>query len=340
MSNENALATFKGLSTLLRPRYTRGLLLEDDDLTAAVEYTRNSVRLLFRSLFGCGVICGLGVTPTVLCNSRQLQVTVKKGVALDCLGNPIEIPGDRTLLFDADCKPLPAEIWVSVCYLEKNCRPKDVSCSPEEDAHVVQTRSHDGFEIKLHSQQPAGSCSCAPPAPNGGNGGNGGTSSGKCCSEGESTTSVTTNAADDPCACYAKHEAGDCDCDCDCSCVVIAKISIDPNMRYADGKVLIPDLSVRRVIRPLLLGQVKCRQPQPTPLPQGTADRADDAGLPVRVSSAEEPEAELKVDAKRPQKTEALKTESVKTDSLKTEAAKVEAAKVEASKAKPKGKEA
>jgi hypothetical protein len=44
--------------SLIRPTYSPGLLLEDDDLTAGVSYTRGLTQLLFRSLFGCGVICG------------------------------------------------------------------------------------------------------------------------------------------------------------------------------------------------------------------------------------------------------------------------------------------
>src|SRR6266511_3754463 len=93
-------ASHQGLSTLERPRYSAGLLLEDEDLTASVEYTRNMMRLMFRSLFGCGVICGLDVEAKLICNGRKLSVMIGNGVALDCLGNPIEIPKAQTIEYD------------------------------------------------------------------------------------------------------------------------------------------------------------------------------------------------------------------------------------------------
>jgi hypothetical protein len=153
-----------GVSTLSRPRYTPGLLLEDDDLTAAVEYTRNMMRLMFRSLFGCGVICGLDVTAQLTCNRRKVEVTVGKGVALDCLGNPIEIPKSVKVVFDADCDTPPEWLWVVVCYVEKCCRPKDISCAPDEHGQIVQTRIMDGFEVRLYPNRPKCACSCEPPA--------------------------------------------------------------------------------------------------------------------------------------------------------------------------------
>lgn len=154
-----------GVSTLSRPRYTPGLLLEDDDLTAAVEYTRNMMRLMFRSLFGCGVICGLKVTAQLTCKGRKVEVTVGKGVALDCLGNPIEIPKAVKVVFDTHCDPPPAWLWVVVCHVEKCCRPKDISCAPDEHGQIVQTRIMEGFEVRLYPKRPKCACSCEPPDP-------------------------------------------------------------------------------------------------------------------------------------------------------------------------------
>ena len=159
-------ASQQGLSTLERPRYSAGLLLEDDDLTAAVTYTRNMMRLMFRSLFGCGVICGLDVTAQLTCNGTRVEVTVGKGVALECLGDPIEIPKAVKVTYDADCDPLPEWLWVTVCYIEKNCRPKDVSCSPDEHGQIVQTRVMDGYEVRVYPKRPKCACSCEPPDKN------------------------------------------------------------------------------------------------------------------------------------------------------------------------------
>jgi hypothetical protein len=176
-------ASQTGLSTLERPRYSAGLLLEDDDLTAAVTYTRNMMRLMFRSLFGCGVICGLDVTAQLTCNGTCVEVTVGKGVALECLGDPIEIPKAVKVTYDADCDPVPEWLWVTVCYLEKCCRPKDVSCSPDEHGQIVQTRVMDGFEVRVYPKRPKCACSCEPPEKNGK------TRKGDCCDDDEEETS-------------------------------------------------------------------------------------------------------------------------------------------------------
>ena len=170
-------ASQQGLSTLERPRYSAGLLLEDDDLTSAVTYTRNMMRLMFRSLFGCGVICGLDVTAELTCNGTRVEVTVGKGVALECLGDPIEIPKAVKVIYDADCDPVPEWLWVTVCYLEKSCRPKDVSCSPDEHGQIVQTRVMDGFEVRVYPKRPKCACSCEPPDKNGK------TRKGDCCDD-------------------------------------------------------------------------------------------------------------------------------------------------------------
>src|ERR1700754_1738163 len=111
----NATKIFTGNATLVRPRFSPGLLLRDDDLTQGVAYTRDLSRLLFRSLFGCGVICGLKVgQPTVKCG--KLEIAVEAGVALNCCGDPIEVPdGQPPISVDPTCgAPLPGMLWVTI----------------------------------------------------------------------------------------------------------------------------------------------------------------------------------------------------------------------------------
>jgi hypothetical protein len=55
----------RGTSTLVRPRFSPGLLLQDTDLNSAVDYGRRMLQLVLRNLFGCGVICGYEVTGCV-----------------------------------------------------------------------------------------------------------------------------------------------------------------------------------------------------------------------------------------------------------------------------------
>jgi len=260
-----------GLATLVRPRYSPGLLLEDEDLTAGVDYTRELNRLLFRSLFGCGVICGLTVTAAKDCNGRRLVVSIDKGLALDCMGNPIHVTAPQTVTYDPDCAPFPPVIWVTACYLEKPCRPRDVSCSCDDagSAQVERTRIRDAFEIKLFDQRPQCVCSCEPPAKPSP------TSGRSCCPEhGAETPAPTTTSAptleearrttnadgntEETFDCYQDHMDGVCACDCGCCCVLIGKLAI--TTAKGDGGTIdqidVQDIDVRR-IRPMLIGQVR-----------------------------------------------------------------------------------
>src|SRR5262245_50632254 len=94
--------TKSGLSSLVRPRFTEGLLLQDDDLTTGVTYTRELSRMMFRALFGCGVVCGLGVCKAWL-ECCKLKIAVARGLALDCAGDPVELPKAETIEID-ECK--------------------------------------------------------------------------------------------------------------------------------------------------------------------------------------------------------------------------------------------
>ncbi len=266
-----------GSSGIERPLFSPGLLLEDEDLTAGVTYTRDLSRLLFRSLFGCGVICGLEVTGTLICKRQQLRVSVGPGLALDGGGNPIHVTKSLQLTTPRDCNVLPEWVWVVVCYKELGCHSRDIACSPDADSQTAKTRAVDAYEFKLYEKPPACACACGkdpktprePRPPR------------DCCDElleedsqsADQTTQTQISAAGgaaaepDPCDCYKGHyEATTC-VDCGCSCVVIAKVSTKTD---SNGKPIVMtetaeigtkvDTSVRRWIRPMLTGQCKCRK--------------------------------------------------------------------------------
>src|SRR5262245_50070639 len=121
------MPTTAGFSALTQPWFSFGMVLEDEDLNLGVKYTRELTRLLFRSFFGCGVVCGLDVKAQPICNGSKLRITVAKGLAMDCMGNPLHVAEFQTIDYAPDCKPFPEAIWVVLCYSEKRCRPKDVS---------------------------------------------------------------------------------------------------------------------------------------------------------------------------------------------------------------------
>lgn len=267
--------------SLIRPTYAPGLLLEDDDLTAGVSYTRGLTQLLFRSLFGCGVICGYTINPKFICNGRKLEVKVSAGVGLDGLGNPLELRRAITVEFDPDCADWPTSLWVTACYFETPCRPRELACGDDSDGHPSFTRIVSGVRIELHPTRPGCACSCEPPEkPKDGKSKN-------CCEDETVAAPAMAEAAefksrksqksaqdeakdngvevapaveavggkDDPNAefdCYAGHMKGDCGCGCDCTCILIGKLELKFEK---EGPSVEPDYSHVRQIRPWLIGQ-------------------------------------------------------------------------------------
>src|SRR5438552_5367687 len=144
-TNTKLFKSVTGNSSLMKPRFSPGLLLRDDDLRQGVDYTRDLSRLLFRSLFGCGVVCGLEVSTTFSCG--KLIVTVGAGVALDCTGDPVYVPEPQPIPIDPSCgDPLPTEIWVVIKRTEKCCAPRSAVCScDDEETAAVCTRERDCY---------------------------------------------------------------------------------------------------------------------------------------------------------------------------------------------------
>lgn len=261
----------KGTSTLVRPRFSPGLLLQDSDLNSAVDYGRSLLQLMLRNLFGCGVICGYGVTATVdTCNI--LRVTVASGLALDCLGNPIELNTSQTLEVACKCAPdLPCEIWVAIRRRECNSSPREVSCTPEDNTSAtVCTRICDGYEIRLFTELPECVCGCAckptsgPP------------SDGCCSSASTERTPEELKRLErlklrqqkwEECdeeerkqrfremqsgarGCDQDHRQGVCNCSCCCDWVLLAELVCCEDK--GEKRRYLVDHSVRRYIRPVL----------------------------------------------------------------------------------------
>lgn len=266
MNTNTPLLTQRGTASLLRPIFSPGLLLEDEDLTSAVAYTQNSLRLMMRSLFGCGRVCGLELEGKLTCKGRKAEITVKKGVALDCKGNPIEVREDVVLEYVPKCdNTMPPQFWVAICYVEESCMPTNVACSQEDDDRIVHRRSFDRFDVRLYKFLPECACSCEKPekkvkprAP------------GACCDdeaapaaaneddgdEGHGDVATTTGAGgegNDHCACYADHNIGKCECDCGGHCVLLGRLDVG-----AEAPKLTSNYEARRFVRPMLLGAQAC----------------------------------------------------------------------------------
>jgi hypothetical protein len=268
-ANAKIVDPVPGNSTLVRPRFSPGLLLRDDDLRQGVDYTRDLSRLLFRSLFGCGVICGLAVETRLACG--KLVVTVDRGIGLTCLGDPVEVPKPTLITIDPTCgKELPPRLWVILCRTEKCCAPRTAVCSCEdEDASSVCTREHEGFEIHIREDRLECACGCpepaAPPTPRKKSvaraaalavAPNPKPASSRVQQSVTAPTPTESCWCADPCSpCYEDHYAGECGCECcDCECVVLALLT----RQAGDPKTGEPDTwkadhRVRRFVRPVLM---------------------------------------------------------------------------------------
>jgi hypothetical protein len=247
-----------GDSSLVRPHFSEGLLLQDDDLTAGVTYTRALSRLMFRTLFGCGVLCGLRVSPPRL-ECGVMKIDVAGGVGLSCLGDPVEVIKSQTVAVDTCKVEVGQELWIAMRGTEKCCAPRTAICGDEDNPSPSCTRERDGFEICAFSSRPECSCGCAPlappPPPDDGE------QPDVILSELPSTTMPAEEPAldpDEPChcnkrtgvnACYGKFYRGECPCGCcECEWIILAVAK-----REGDTDNWKVDHSVRRFVRPVLM---------------------------------------------------------------------------------------
>lgn len=267
MNQKSIIGSKKVPSTLVRPQYSPGLLLNDDDLGQAVDYTRELNRMLFRSLLGCGVVCGLLVKANTACG--KLVVTVEPGLALDCHGDPLHLPDPCTVTVDPTCGAvLPGTVWVLARRYDKHCAPRSAVCAPDDDdAASVCTRIRDGVEISVAGELPDCACGCPPktdataatggdtkpkaaagsPKPKAG-------AAAAAAGADQDETAGDPSSAADPC--YEKHYGGICDTCCgdDCACewLVLARLGAATDGTWT------ADHAVRRFIRPMLMAD-----PQP-----------------------------------------------------------------------------
>ena len=235
MSGTNVtINSVRGLSTLVRPSFGPGMLLQHEDLDQLNVYTRELNRLMFRSLFGCGVVCGLVVTTEQKCG--QGRITVGAGLALTCDGDPIYVPKDQSVAIDEKCDPnLKSPLWVVLCGTVKSCAPRTSMCpSDEDDPASVCTRVREGWEIRIVSEEPRCVCRCTP----------------------DSVSRETECKCVDPeRPCYQGHYDGNCSCECHdcgggvCNCVLLARIE-RPDPTKPDW---IADHRARRFVRPVLM---------------------------------------------------------------------------------------
>jgi hypothetical protein len=264
-ATKDTMNCVKGTSTLVRPKFAPGMLLQHEDLEQLTTYTRELSRLLFRSFFGCGVVCGLEVTPVQVCGKRGINVAA--GLALDCSGDPVHLPKDQSLEIEKECDKEPTgPLYVLLCRTEKCGSPRTAMCASDEDeAASVCTRERDGFELCIVSDL-RNKCHCA-------------------CKLPDYDRAYQDNAcqcADPNDPCYQDHYAGKCGCpggegcDCSCSCVLLAQLT--KSKTYKQDQSWTIDHRVRRFVRPVLM-----RDPLTV---KKTADKQDETGTMANAATA------------------------------------------------------
>jgi hypothetical protein len=249
--------TIKYPGSLIRPRFEPGALLLDEDLTAIVDHSRGLSRLLFRSLFGCGVVCGFRVTAQVECGN--LTVAVAPGVAIDCKGDPIEMCVQQTLGMLC-AEKLPDQLWVLIrrAAREHTCAPRDVACPSDDGGACKPTRAKDCFELTLTKDEPKHGCGCPKPPQLGTSQT---TENQQAASDGTVVEKPRVETITPPAdwECHIPHYCGVCSCGCCDSCgdgwVVLARVSTKPKTSAgapAQTNNRDIDYTVRRFIRPVL----------------------------------------------------------------------------------------
>ena len=263
-TNNQPVATAKGTSTLVRAKFGPGMLLQHEDLEQLNVYTRELNRLMFRSLFGCGVVCGLVVDTAVKCG--KVNVLVGSGLALDCQGDPIYVPKPVSIVLDEECDPnIRGPLWIVLCGTEKCCAPRTAVCASDEDeSPSVCTREHDGYEIRIVRNRPHCVCRCP--------GRDEEHQKGDRADKLQQQEQVETRQelldrmrdrsdnkckCADPEPCHHDHYAGKCGCDCedcgncDCNCVLLARLhECGKDQNHPEWRT---DHRVRRFVRPVLM---------------------------------------------------------------------------------------
>lgn len=240
MSGTNdTINSVPGLSTLVRPRFGPGMLLQHEDLEELTGYSRELNRLLLRSLFGCGVVCGLVVETSEKCGKGYILVGA--GVAIDCAGDLIHVPKDQKVAIDEHCDPeLKAPLWVVLCRTSKCCAPRTSMCA-DDDTTSMCTREREGYEIRVMRKAPTCACGCSEP------------------NEKKYHYDDDCWCVDPMLPCYEDHYAGKCGCTCqecaggrcDCDCVLLARLDREQDDKKND--VWVADHRVRRFVRPVLM---------------------------------------------------------------------------------------
>lgn len=137
---------------LERNRYFYGKMLTARDFETEQRYFNNKRRLLNRTLFGAGVVCGLGVY-----RNDDVSFSVETGMALDYMGREICVsaPVIRKLRMVEGCESLEKSDRAYLClqYAQENREPVNnigASDSGSEQFNKIE----EGYRLYLSTDEP------------------------------------------------------------------------------------------------------------------------------------------------------------------------------------------
>jgi len=156
-----------GDASLVRPKYSPGLLLEDTDLTGAVDFTRSLSSLLLRAMLGAGVLCGFKVMATV--EKKCMHISVRRGIGVDSCGALVELPHDVSVNCEIACddEKKSAEFAVLIRRDERPCGQRDVACVGGDA--TVADKLRESYSINVVAWDDKGAWSSKIDAPVDGN---------------------------------------------------------------------------------------------------------------------------------------------------------------------------
>lgn len=123
-----------------------GMIVTANDLETAMHYPVLMFQTLVRSYFGCGVVCGIEMTPDPTAGDSTFVLCVGRGVAIDCQGFPIELCGTTKLDLTPDpcsCEPPPTELCIAIRRTTSDEAPADPCRCDTDDPRFQCTRVRD-----------------------------------------------------------------------------------------------------------------------------------------------------------------------------------------------------
>jgi hypothetical protein len=237
-------------TALERVRFQDGMVVNADDLHLAMTYPVDVLRTLARAYFGCGIVCGLEVDVK---GESGFTVEVKKGVALDCHGHPLELRRSVCLdLTPGECAKLPDRLCIAIGRVttEESPRPASECLGEASDPAYNCTRVQEYVRIKVFAEDDLPGTICMYKESEATDV----AQTGEDCNPGEGV-SESTQTSPDPCSCLAPCRDEVC---CDDAWVLLACVERNAEGFAQEGI----DTSSRKYVTPI---DCLCRPCYPMP---------------------------------------------------------------------------